>query len=271
MKQETQVLVINLKSAIQRRDFQDLQLKILGLKYEWVCAVEPGDVDPTELQDRTYEYARPLRPSEVSCLLSHREAWRRVCLKNTPQLILEDDAVLQRDVPQLIEKLSHQRNVDFFNLETVIKRKTLGKHQESIEGTRYTKSVVLRNRAGAGAYFLYPSGARKLLNATVHWSPLADVALELCPSIRKWQIEPAAAKQGALIFSILPPSSTAAGAAPSFPNFSQYLKGRKRRLAGYFTLAGRQLRYLGGGSERLVLFDTKLMAVPMDTVKKVFG
>ena len=271
MTQPMQVLVINLRSAIRRREFQQTQLELLGLTYEWIWAVQPDDLDPNELQNRTYAYARPLRPSEVSCLLSHREAWRRVCAKNTPHLVLEDDAVLLRDVPQLMEQLSCERNVDFFNLETVTKPKTLGKQKGTIDGTRYTKSIVLRNRAGAGAYVLYPSGAKKLLHATASWSPLADVALELCPDIQKWQIEPAAAKQGALIFSSHPPSSTATGAAPRFPDFCHYLKGRIRRLDDYFSLIRSQLHFLGRFSKRVVPFEAKLSAMPMDTIKKVFG
>ena len=111
-----------------------------------------------------------------------------------PTLIVEDDAVLADDVPELLRNLEHQSGLDHVTLEARGRAKLLGRHRIPV-----ARKIALRRLyldwAGAAAYVLWPAGAEKLLvragagGATVDW--LISTAFDL----KSYQTDPACAVQ----------------------------------------------------------------------------
>ncbi|WP_430464004.1 glycosyltransferase family 25 protein [Tabrizicola sp.] len=229
------------------------------------------EIEPAELARRANGWARPLRSSEVSCLLAHREAWLYVVSSGFPHLIIEDDAVLSTDTPELISDLYGAKGIDYVCFEALKNSKVLTNREEIIPGSRYSLSVIVQNRAGAGAYFLFPAGARKLLDFTESWSPLADSAMNLCPNVVRVQVVPAAATQAFLIAnSTTHQSSTASGPRPSYPSLKQYIIGKLRRLRVSWVIGIRQLLYIGRSKERTIAFDLSKAAMSVDDIAQIF-
>ncbi len=214
------VLVINLPAAAERRAFQQAQLGRLALPYRLMPAVTVADIPPADLQRLSQSWARPLRPTEVACTLSHRSAWERVARASGPRLILEDDAVLSPRLPALMAALMARADLDYVTLETYVRPKRLSRRAEALADTGFALSRLYRDRGGAAAYVLWPHGAERLLRATRHQLPLADAAIDLAPGLRRHQCEPAAAVQAVILAQAgramggIAPSMIAAGGAP---------------------------------------------------------
>ena len=104
------IYIINLASAEKRAAFQKKQFSRLGLSFEVVSAVSTADVSEEHYRRVAFDWERPLSRAEVSCYLSHRSLWQRVIDENTPALILEDDAYVSDDLPQLLNEMSEDDN-----------------------------------------------------------------------------------------------------------------------------------------------------------------
>ena len=96
------ILVINLPGAVKRRTFQEEQLLSLGLDYQILNALSVDDIDNETYKKHYSDWQRPLHKTEVACYYSHRLAWNKIIKSNQPALILEDDALLSRCVPELL-------------------------------------------------------------------------------------------------------------------------------------------------------------------------
>ncbi|WP_428768072.1 glycosyltransferase family 25 protein [Treponema sp. HNW] len=104
------VFVISLKSASERRSFIQNQLKNLNFDFEFFDAFIGKDYasDPAYYNEKKALKAegRKLRAGEVGCALSHNAVYRLIAEKKLPYaLILEDDAIISEDLPQVIDKL----------------------------------------------------------------------------------------------------------------------------------------------------------------------
>ncbi|MGI5172155.1 glycosyltransferase family 25 protein [Treponema sp. OMZ 840] len=104
------VFVISLKSASERRSFIQNQLKKLNFDFEFFDAFIGKDYasDPAYYNEKKALKAegRKLRAGEVGCALSHNAVYRLIAEKKLPYaLILEDDAIISEDLPQVIDKL----------------------------------------------------------------------------------------------------------------------------------------------------------------------
>ena len=99
--------VISLPGDDVRRSFMRGQLDALGLDYEFFDAVRGSERigDPRWYDDATARKLedRSLRPGEVGCALSHASVYTEIVKRSLPwALILEDDAVLHRDLPNVL-------------------------------------------------------------------------------------------------------------------------------------------------------------------------
>ena len=105
--------VISLPEDIARRASIKLQLEKLGLDFEFFDAVRGSekisdprwydDVAARKLEDRS------LRPGEVGCALSHAAVYAEIVKRGLPwALILEDDAALAPDLPQVLSLLERE-------------------------------------------------------------------------------------------------------------------------------------------------------------------
>ena len=98
------IFVVNLKSAVQRRDFMSAQLDKTGLDYEFVEAVDGRQIGADEIVRRYgLQTFRKIKINKqimtlgaVGCLLSHLKLYKKMIDENVEvACILEDDAVLK--------------------------------------------------------------------------------------------------------------------------------------------------------------------------------
>ena len=188
------IFVINLPSAIERRQFQEKQLSRLGLDYQIIAATTINDIDNNTYKKHYYDWQRPLQKTEVACYFSHQKLWKKIVKDNSPALILEDDVVLSKYTPNLLTELEKFIDIDMVNLEVFNRKKTVARSSQPIGSHRLF--YLYQDKAGAAAYVLYPSGAKKLLQCQEkHGIALADAQLHNCSALKSYQVEPACAVQ----------------------------------------------------------------------------
>ena len=185
-----QIFVINLPSAIKRRNLQKDQLNKLGLQFQIIDATTISDINEATYKQHYFDWQRPLRKTEVACYYSHRSVWVRVIKTKKPALILEDDAILSMALPELLDGLSKFKNTDLINLENRSRKKFVSRSHIEIE----CNSKLLRlyqDRTGAAGYILWPSGANKLIQLEKNSGiGLADAHITSCHSLKAYQVEP---------------------------------------------------------------------------------
>ena len=118
-----QIFVINLPDAVKRRKLQKDQLTKLGLEYTILDATSVEDISQATYKKHYFDWQRPLRKTEVACYFSHRAAWNKVIKSNKPALILEDDAIMSKLLPELLHSLNTIENTDLINLENRSRKK----------------------------------------------------------------------------------------------------------------------------------------------------
>jgi glycosyl transferase family 25 len=187
-----QTFVISLPNAIERRKFQQDQLTKLGLEYKILDATSADDISEATFKKHYFDWQRPLRKTEIACYYSHRSAWEIVIKSRKPALILEDDAILSKCLPRLLDNLNDIDNSDLINLENRSRKKFVSRSKIDID----CNSKLLRlyqDRTGAAGYILWPSGAIKLLQHEKEFGiSLADSHISSCKALTSFQVEPAA-------------------------------------------------------------------------------
>jgi glycosyl transferase family 25 len=190
-----QALVINLERSKSRIDFQNQQLKELGISFERIDAIDAANLDEGTYEAHANSWERPLRRTEVACALSHLSAWQKVHSDDQPYLVLEDDALLSSHIKLIIDALASRTDYDCVNLETRARRKTTTRKKTNL-CNEFRLSGLIQDKCGAAAYVLWPSGAQSLLEwIDRNGIGLADAILALGPNWNHGQIEPAAAIQ----------------------------------------------------------------------------
>ena len=155
------IYIINLASAPERAAFQKKQFDRLGLNFEKINATTIADVSESHYKRVAFDWERPLSHAEVSCYLSHKSLWERVIAENEPALILEDDAYVCDDLPQLLNELEKIK-INYINLETRSRKKIVSKSIKH-DFFGYKLRHLFYGGTGAAAYILWPEGARRLL------------------------------------------------------------------------------------------------------------
>jgi hypothetical protein len=90
------------------------ELSPTGIATEWVVGTDGGQLSPDEwaqVVDAEAQARSPhwIIPGLVGCALSHLDAYRRIIASGEPAaLVLEDDAVLPEQLPQLLAALEPQ-------------------------------------------------------------------------------------------------------------------------------------------------------------------
>lgn len=111
-RKSMKIFVINLKSSVERRKMMEKQLNKLGLPFEIFDAVMGSALSESEIMayyDKDYYNARPdyFTPGAIGCTLSHFFIYRKMVEeKIETALILEDDMVLNKNLPGMLNKLS---------------------------------------------------------------------------------------------------------------------------------------------------------------------
>ncbi len=186
------IFIINLPSAIERRQFQEEQMSKLDLDYEILKATSIGDISDETYDKHYFDWQRPLKNTEVACYFSHRSVWQKIIDNNMPALILEDDALLSKYTPDILNSISELFHIDLVQLEIRGRKKLIKDHGNKISST-HTLYRLYQDRTGAAGYVLWPSGAKKLLeHESVYGIGLADANIASCYNIKSYQVEPAA-------------------------------------------------------------------------------
>lgn len=90
------ILVINVRTYVQRRENIERQLRSRGLSYEFIHEYDASDIGDA-VRDR-YRVSPGLSLNALSCALKHVHALRTIVQRNWQHgLILEDDAILADD------------------------------------------------------------------------------------------------------------------------------------------------------------------------------
>ncbi len=108
--QRIKIFVINLKRSPHRRQHMEEQLRSLDLKYEIIEGTDGLELTDTDIRnlyskERSLKHLRePLRTNEIACADSHLRVYQTILDRDLPQtLILEDDAILSRDILKILD------------------------------------------------------------------------------------------------------------------------------------------------------------------------
>ena len=186
--------IINLPKEKTRHNFMKKQMEKLNLEHTFISAVMVSNLNEDDYIKGGMGWQRPLRKTELACFLSHKEAWKKAASSNTHSLILEDDAVLSSSTKDIIHDVIRSLNFDLLCLETRFHRKKLIGPTQLTKKSKFAR--LYQDRAGAAAYLLSPSGAKKLYNKTKFSKPgLADAYISSSYELKAYQILPALAIQ----------------------------------------------------------------------------
>lgn len=90
------ILVLNVRSFVERRKNIERQLDPLGLRYEFVHAYDVDDLNVGSV--RKYLRGSGLSPGQLSCAMKHFHAFQLMVERNWQRvLILEDDVIVAPD------------------------------------------------------------------------------------------------------------------------------------------------------------------------------
>lgn len=166
---ELPVFVINLKQATARMDGMRRQLDALSMPFIRVEAVYGRDLKLhtfTTLADaglNARQHHVPLSLGEVGCYASHLALWERVVQeKLSAALVLEDDVLLEPQLPHVLESLLQNLEPGWDMI------KLLGRQREQILrawpiGAGRALIRYRRVPSYTGAYLVSAAGAAKLL------------------------------------------------------------------------------------------------------------
>lgn len=101
------VFVINLPKDVKRREFMEKQLNDLRVSYEFVDGKHGSDSIVIESCDDALaikEHGKVLTVGEKGCAFAHRSVYEKMVNEKIPYaLIMEDDVILQKNFPEILE------------------------------------------------------------------------------------------------------------------------------------------------------------------------
>ncbi len=248
----TSCIVINLANRADRMELMADQLDKLSLSFVRLEATKPEETKSAMNEAYWESWERPLRLAERACLLSHRSAWEIIAEQLDQVLVLEDDALLTKYVPEILDGISNWDFIDHLSLETRSRKKLLARFP--IDQVKTPPKVhkifeLYQDRSGAAAYVLSPSGARKLLANSLLSAGLADAVICRCNQLLSFQVDPAAAIQidQAVRYGVNPPIQTRSAIATigSSEGLNKTFSHRRRRICSQVTMGLKRLRHYG--------------------------
>lgn len=163
------IRIISLRQATERRERVAAQLNRLGLAFEFLDAVEASTLTPANStlyngRKRRILAGKDLYPGELACLLSHKKVLEEVATDNQPWIILEDDALISIDWPEIVRRLlAIPQTWELVRFFGDLKHETRKQRKLLPLGGPYWLTRLATTPGEAHAYLISPSGARKLL------------------------------------------------------------------------------------------------------------
>jgi len=245
------IIIINMPSAEKRLQFQQDQMKKLGLEFERFEAITANTLPNTFPNNYWDTWERPLGLGERACLLSHRTLWTNIETSGKPALILEDDVLLSSKLPALLQTLdemgANPNQYQHLSLEVRNRKKLVAKRFKELSNPRLNIHRMYQDRTGAAAYILWPQGATELLKHTKKRAGLADAMISSAYKMNAYQIEPACALQFDMCkyYDLRSPFETKSATYGTLhsdkPHFKQRMLYRFRRFKSQLSLGFRHL------------------------------
>ncbi|WP_052880234.1 glycosyltransferase family 25 protein [Vibrio coralliirubri] len=180
----TKIYVINLKSSIERKNNISRQLDELYLPFEIFSAID-GRALPfhpllksyNDNLSQTYR-AKTLSSGQLGCYASHFLLWEKCVEIDQPIIVIEDDALLYKnpflnfmqDIPEIPDSIECIR---LFN-----NKRRKFKSYSVLECNSTSIHKFTKGHMSATAYFLRPSGAKKLLQNSKEWYMAVDIYMD---------------------------------------------------------------------------------------------
>lgn len=176
---EIKVVVINLPTSRERREYISQRLSQLGISYSFFDAINGRDGSDPRLHlyndaNRLFEKGHSLSPGEQGCFASHRAVWEHSVKENANILVLEDDVELSDDLPSILESCrSLLDKHNYIRLGRGTAKRSLKflrkwREEERVAG-KYVMVKYLRGPSCAHAYLITPGAASKFLSASQQW------------------------------------------------------------------------------------------------------
>lgn len=173
--------VVNLENAVDRRKDISNQLENLNMEYEIFSAVN-GRALPEEYIDSIYDKNKAISKAyhdlllpEMGCALSHIGIYKKMIEQDIPYaLILEDDALLGQDVPEVLDLLS--KKIDKTDSHVVLlsyARRYINSKIANVND-QFKLAQIYRGVGGTHGYFLTNAAAKSLVNYLLPLWVVAD-------------------------------------------------------------------------------------------------
>ncbi|MCE7030778.1 glycosyltransferase family 25 protein [Jiella avicenniae] len=258
-----EIFYINLDRAPQRRALMEVQARALGIALTRFAAIDATTVDDAAFARLSTRWERPITRPELAAFLSHRALWEIASERPGGLIVLEDDTVFSTHFVAAAESVAAS-GYDLVNFETVGRRKFFARHRtKGMSRLRLTELV--REKSGAGAYYVSQGGARRLLaTAEARTAPVDAYMFAVC-RLRTAQVEPAATMQVHLLeergFDVgLSTQTSIHQPRKRLPLSTKNLGYFARRLRTQLRLATVNLRRLGDVEFRPAAFDGEAFA-----------
>jgi len=170
-----------LTDAAARRKQADVQLKMHGLNYEFLNAVQKKELTIAQIQscDKSQfilNTGREPTKGEIACFASHKKAWKLCVTCMHPIVIMEDDFLLLNGFKQSLSTAEkHIEKLGYIRLQTETRAK---KNKLLVDGEftmwRYTKAPH-----SMACYVVSPQAASILLEASKRMIAPSDVYLKM--------------------------------------------------------------------------------------------
>ncbi|MWN05660.1 glycosyltransferase family 25 protein [Gilliamella sp. Pas-s95] len=101
---QMKIFIINLEKESKKREHIKKECEKLKLDFEIYNAIDGNTLSDSFIQNTVYDYPNNLlTKGEIGCALSHLNIYKKIIQNNLPYaLILEDDAVLDRKLPDFL-------------------------------------------------------------------------------------------------------------------------------------------------------------------------
>jgi len=178
------IFLLNLRSAIERKQRIVGQLNKLGLPFELFEAVygkEVPDETAALYYDMEFYHNRPkfYTPGQVGCTLSHYFIYKKIVEEKIPvTFVLEDDMVLTDDLPEVLNAIEKQIKKDevimiyyqcFHTIELIKKDETTLYNQYKLYPT-----ASLHGLTCTGAYCITYEVAKRFVDNLLPLTTLPD-------------------------------------------------------------------------------------------------
>lgn len=149
------IFYINLASRPDRREHVERQLTALGLAGIRIDAVTPSDFQLPP--------ASPLSPGELGCSRSHQKIWQLMVEQHVAAaLILEDDVLLSKQLPAVLDDPNLLEGVDAIQMETRQTSAMVGRLVPST-AAGVGRGRLMSSSMGSAAYVMTLALARRLV------------------------------------------------------------------------------------------------------------